>query len=90
MGNSVAHALACRAQHCTCPNDRMESVPPNIEHLLSSDISVEWKFSESFPQKKKKKLHPPVVIQYDQKKRHKIILNQLFMIYQNEIWLYEK
>jgi ribonuclease HI len=41
MGNSVAHALARRAQHCTCPNDRMESVPPNIEHLLSSDISVE-------------------------------------------------
>ena len=41
MGNSVAHALARRAQNCNIPNDRLELVPPNIEHLLSLDISVE-------------------------------------------------
>jgi ribonuclease HI len=41
MGNSVAHALARKAQNCNIPNDRLELVPPNIEHLLSLDISVE-------------------------------------------------
>ena len=41
LGNSVAHALARKAQNCIIPNDRLEHVPPNIEHLLSLDISVE-------------------------------------------------
>ena len=41
MGNSVAHALARKAQNCIIPNDRLEHVPPNIEHLLFLDISVE-------------------------------------------------
>ena len=39
MGNLVAHALARRAQCCNIPNDRMEHVPPNIQQLLSLDIS---------------------------------------------------
>jgi ribonuclease HI len=41
LGNSVAHALARKAQNCIIPNDRLEHVPPNIEHLLSLGISVE-------------------------------------------------
>jgi ribonuclease HI len=41
MGNSVAHALARRAQYCNTPNDRMEHVPPNIQQLLSFDASLE-------------------------------------------------
>uniref|UniRef100_A0A2N9HGY6 RNase H type-1 domain-containing protein n=1 Tax=Fagus sylvatica TaxID=28930 RepID=A0A2N9HGY6_FAGSY len=39
LGNLVAHALARRAQFCNVPNDRMESVPPNIQHLLFLDAS---------------------------------------------------
>lgn len=41
MGNQVANALACRAKNCKIPNDRLESVPPNIENLLSLDTSIE-------------------------------------------------
>ena len=39
MGNSVAHALARRAQRCNSPKYRMEHVPPNIQQLLSFDAS---------------------------------------------------
>ena len=53
--NTVAYTLARRAQHCSALNARMELVPPNVEHLLSLDISFLMKFTYLFLKKKKKK-----------------------------------
>jgi hypothetical protein len=39
-GNSVAHALARQAQHCTASNVWMDTVPSKLDSLLSFDLSL--------------------------------------------------